>query len=187
MSRSEQRAKLVELAKLIWERLKASEPSLPQNAIAALNRPVLVGHLRWVLAILLAAALAANRTGSDEGNDLVVALGLQPSLIRVLMAEMGAGWVVAQLDERLVAMRGLPQALLDRDDAGAERILSAAVAGGLAEWAESPDVLAVAGAISRRWPDPSSGQPSAWGEPPDERLKRFDSADYSARRRNRGR
>lgn len=187
MSRSEQRAKLVELARVIWDRLRAAEPKLPPNAAAALNRPVYAGQLRWVLAVLIAAALGSNRMSSDESIDLIVSLGLQPSLIRVLMAEMGAGYVVAQLDGRLAALRGLPQALLDQDHEAATRILASAVGGGLAEWAESYEVIGVADAISKRWPDPSSGQRPIWGERPDEPGARFDSADYKTRRRNRER
>ena len=187
MSRSEQREKLVSLALLIWERLRAAESKLPTNALVTLNRPVYQGQLRWVLAVLIAAALGSNRTQSDEGSDLVVALGFQPSVIRALMAEMGAGWVVAQLDG-LATLRGLPQALLDKDDQAATRILTAAVSGGLAEWAERIEVIRLADAITKRWPDPSSGRPALWGERPDEPVTTsFDTADYSARRRYRGR
>lgn len=198
MSRSAQRAKLIELATVIWRALGVALPNLPQNTQAVLRRPVVDGDLRWVLSLVMAAALGINRSQRADVVELGRIRGLDPDLQRVLMAEMGAGYVVAQMDALLPRFAELPRVL---SSAKPEDIAAAVLrtvnawpdaARSLNDWLEGPDVLEAAWALVRRFPDPTSGRPSLWGEPPDmpsattpPRGEQFDRADYSARRKKR--
>jgi len=198
MSRSAQRAKLVELATVIWRALATALQSLPQNTQAVLRRPVVDGDLRWVLSLLMAAALGINRSQRADVAELGRIRGLEQDMQRVLMAEMGAGYVVSQMDALLPRFAELPSALnraKQEDIAGAlVRAVNAwpDAARSLNDWLESTEVLHAAWALVRRFPDPNAGRPSLWGEPPDapsattpQRGERFDHADYSARRKRR--
>jgi hypothetical protein len=198
MSRSEQRAKLVELATVIWRALGVALPSLPQNTQAVLRRPVVDGDLRWVLSLLLAAALGINRLQRTDVAALTRARGLEADVQRVLMAEMGAGYVVAQLDALLPRFAELPSALRNGKSDEVAGVLVRAVsawpdaARSLNDWLEGTEVLQAAWALVRRFPDPNAGRASLWGEVPDspsattpKRGDRFDHADYSARRKKR--
>jgi hypothetical protein len=198
MKRSEQRAKLIELATLIWRALGVALPSLPQNTQAVLRRPVVDGDLRWVLSLMMAAALGINRSQRADVAALGRVRGLEPDVQRVLMAEMGAGYVVAQLDALLPRLAELPRALISEREEDIATALVRAVsawpdaARPLNEWLESAEVLRAAWALVRRFPDPTAGRPSLWGEPPDmpsattpPRGEQFDRADYSARRQKR--
>ena len=198
MSRSAQRAKLVELAVVIWRALGVAMPSLPQNTQAVLRRPVVDGDLRWVLSLMMAAALGINRSQRADVAELGRGRGLEQDMQRVLMAEMGAGYVVAQLDALLPRFAELPRALISVKPDDIATALVRAVnawpdgARPLNDWLESTEVLQAAWALVRRFPDPNAGRPSLWGEPPDapsattpQRGERFDHADYSARRKKR--
>ena len=198
MSRSAQRAKLVELATLIWRTLDVALPRLPQNTQAVLRRPVVDGDLRWVLSLIMAAALGINRSQRADVAELGRVRSLEPDVQRVLMAEMGAGYVVAQLDALLTRFGELPRALTSAKQEDIAAALVHAVnawpdaARSLNDWLESTEVLHAASALVRRFPDPSAGRASLWGELPDapsattpQRGERFDHADYSARRKKR--
>jgi hypothetical protein len=198
MSRSEQRAKLVELASVIWRALCVAMASLPPNTQAVLRRPVVDGDLRWVLSLLLAAALGINRSQRPDVAVLIRARRLEPDVQRVLMAEMGAGYVVAQMDALLPRFAELPSALHNGKGEDLAAVLARAVgawpdaARSLNDWLEGAEVLQAAWALVRRFPAPDAGRASLWGEPPDspsattpKQGDRFDHADYSARRRKR--
>ena len=124
--------------------------------------------------------------------------GLEPDLQRVLMAEMGAGYVVAQLDPMLPRFTELAQALITSKQADIAEVLVRAVnawpeaARSLNDWLEGAEVLHAAEALVRRFPAPIAGRAALWGEPPDapsagtpRRGDRFDHGDYSARRKGR--
>ena len=198
MSRSEQRAKLVELATVIWRALGVAMASLPPNTQAVLRRPVVDGDLRWVLSLLLAAALGINRSQRPDVAALTRARGLEADVQRVLMAEMGAGYVVAQMDALLPRFAELPSALHNGKGEEIAALLARAVsawpdaARSLNDWLEGAEVLQAAWALVRRFPDPNAGRGPLWGELPDspsattpKRGDRFDHADYSARRKKR--
>lgn len=198
MSRSEQRAKLVELTTVIWRALGIAMASFPPNTQAVLRRPVVDGDLRWVLSLLLAAALGINRSQRTDVAALTRARGLEADVQRVLMAEMGAGYVVAQLDALLPRFAELPSALRNGKSDEIAGVLARAVnawpdaARSLNDWLEGAEVLQAAWALVRRFPDPNAGRASLWGEVPDspsattpKRGDRFDHADYSARRKKR--
>ena len=198
MPRSEQRARLVELATVLWQAFGAALPSLPPNTQAVLRRPIVDSDLRWALSLMMAAALGINRSRRAEIAAVARARGLEPDLQRVLMAEMGAGYVVAQLDALLTRFGELPRALTSAKQEDIAAALVHAVnawpdaARSLNDWLESTEVLHAASALVRRFPDPSAGRASLWGEPPDapsartpQRGERFDRADYSARRKKR--
>jgi hypothetical protein len=198
MKRGEQRAKLVKLATLIWRALEGALPSLPQNTQAVLRRPVVNGDLRWALSLMMAAALGINRSQRADVAALMRARGLDSDVQRVLMAEMGAGYVVAQMDALLPRFAELPRALLSEKGEEIAAVIARAVntwpdaARSLNDWLEAVDVLHAAWALVRRFPDPNAGRASLWGEPPDtptavttQRGERFDHADYSARRKKR--
>jgi hypothetical protein len=198
MPRSEQRAKLVALATILWRAFGAALPSLPPNTQAVLRRPIVDSDLRWALSLMMAAALGINRSQRAEISAVARARGPEPDLQRVLMAEMGAGYVVAQLDALLTRFGELPRALTSAKQEDIAAALVHAVnawpdaARSLNDWLESTEVLHAASALVRRFPDPSAGRASLWGEPPDapsartpQRGERFDRADYSARRKKR--
>ena len=198
MSRSAQRAKLVELARVLWQAFGLALPKLPQNTQAVLRRPVVDGDLRWVLSLMMAAALGINRSQRADVAELGRIRGLDPDLQRVLMAEMGAGYVVAQMDSLLPRFAELPRVLTSAKQDDAASALARAVNGwpdaarSLNDWLEGADDLQAAWALVRRFPDPNAGRPSLWGEAPDapstttpKRGERFDHADYSARRKKR--
>jgi len=198
MKRSEQRARLLDLAALIWRAFGAALPSLPHNTQAVLRRPVVDGDLRWVLSLMMAAALGINRSQRADITDLIRDRGLDSDVQRVLMAEMGAGYVVAKLDALLPRFAALPRALISakQEDIAAALVLAVNAwpdaARPLNDWLESTEVLQSAWALVRRFPDPNAGRPSLWGEAPDtpivtppQRAERFDQADYSARRKKR--
>jgi hypothetical protein len=196
MPRSEQRAKLVALATILWRAFGAALPSLPPNTQAVLRRPIVDSDLRWALSLMMAAALGINRSRRAEIAAVARARGLEPDLQRVLMAEMGAGYVVAQLDPTLPRFTELPQALITSKQADIAEVLVRAVnawpeaARSLNDWIEGAEVLQAAEALVRRFPAPNAGRAALWGEPPDassagtpRRGDRFDHADYSARRK----
>lgn len=196
MPRSEQRARLVELATVLWQAFGAALPSLPPNTQAVLRRPIVDSDLRWALSLMMAAALGINRGQRAEIAALVRVRGLEPDLQRVLMAEMGTGYVIAQLDVMLPRFAELPQALITSKQADIAGVLVRAVhawpeaARSLNDWLEGAEVRQAAGALVRRFPAPNSGRAALWGEPPDapstgtpRRGDRFDHADYSARRK----
>ncbi|PSM31167.1 hypothetical protein [Haliangium sp. UPWRP_2] len=198
MSRSAQRAKLVELATVIWRAFGVALPKLPPNTQAVMRRPVVDGDLRWVLSLMIAAALGINRSQRADVAELGRVRGLEPDVQRVLMAEMGAGYVVAHIDTLLPRFAELPRALTSAKQDDIASALARAVNGwpdaarSLNDWLEGPDVLEAAWALVRRFPDPNAGRPSLWGEAPDapstttpKRGERFDHADYSARRKKR--
>ena len=198
MSRSAQRAKLVELATVLSRALGVALPSLPQNTQAVLRRPVVDGDLRWVLSLLMAAALGINRSQRADVAELGRIRGLEPDVQRVLMAEMGAGYVIAQMDALLPRFAALPIVLTHTKQEDIAAALVRAVnawpdaARSLNDWLESTEVLQAAWALVRRFPEPNAGRASLWGEPPDapsaktpQRGERFDHADYSARRKRR--
>ena len=198
MPRSEQRAKLVALSTVLWRAFGAALPSLPPNTQAVLRRPIVDSDLRWALSLMMAAALGINRSRRAEIAAVARARGLEPDLQRVLMAEMGAGYVVAQLDPTLPRFTELPRALTSAKQEDIAAALVHAVnawpdaARSMNDWLESTEVLHAASALVRRFPDPSAGRASLWGEPPDapsattlQRGERFDRADYSARRKKR--
>lgn len=196
MSRSAQRAKLVELATLLWRGFGVALPSLPPNTQAVLRRPVGDGDLRWVLSLMIAAALGINRSQRVDVAELGRVRGLESDIQRVLMGEMGAGYVVAEMEAILPRFAELPQVLTKQGDIAT--VLTRAVnswpdaARSLNNWLESAEVLQAAWALVRRFPDPNAGRAPLWGEPPDApstttplRAERFDHADYSARRKQR--
>ena len=198
MSRSAQRAKLVELATLIWRAIGVALPRLPQNTQAVLRRPVVDGDLRWILSLMMAAALGINRSQRPEVAEMGHVRGLEQDMQRVLMAEMGAGYVIAQMDALLPRFAELPRvlAIAKQEDIAAALVRSVNAwpdaARPLNDWLESTEVLQAAWALVRRFPDPNAGRTSLWGEPPDalssttpKRGERFDHADYSARRKKR--
>jgi hypothetical protein len=198
MPRSEQRAKLVALATILWRAFGAALPSLPPNTQAVLRRPVVDSDLRWALSLMMAAALGINRSQRAEIAALARVRVLEPDLQRVLMAEMGAGYVVAQLDPMLPRFAELPLALSRSKQADIAEVLVRAVnawpeaARSLNDWLEGAEVLQAAEALVRRFPAPNAGRAALWGEPPDapsagtpRRGDRFDHGDYSARRKGR--
>jgi hypothetical protein len=198
MPRSEQRAKLVELATILWRAFGAALPSLPPNTQAVLRRPIVDSDLRWALSLMMAAALGINRSQRAEIAAVAHVRGLEPDLQRVLMAEMGTGYVVAQLDPMLPRFAELPQALITSKQADIAEVLVRAVnawpeaARSLNDWLEGAEVLQAAEALVRRFPAPNAGRTPLWGEPPDapsagtpRRGDRFDHGDYTARRKGR--
>ena len=198
MPRSEQRARLVELATVLWQAFGAALPSLPPNTQAVLRRPVVDSDLRWALSLMIAATLGINRSQRAEIAAVARVRGLEPDLQRVLMAEMGAGYVVAQMDTLLPRFAELPGALTSAkpDDVAAALVRAVNAwpdaARSLNDSLESAEVLQAAWALVRRFPDPNAGRAPLWGEPPDaprettpQRAERFDHADYSARRKGR--
>ena len=173
-------------------------PSLPQNTQAVLRRPMVDGDLRWVLSLMMSAVLGINRSQRADVAELGRVRGLEPDVQRVLMAEMGAGYVVAQMDALLPRFAELPRvlAIAKQEDIAAALVRSVNAwpdaARPLNDWLESTEVLQAAWALVRRFPDPNAGRPSLWGEAPDtpivtppQRGERFDQADYSARRKKR--
>ena len=195
MSRSEQRAKLLALATQIWTAFGVAMQQLPHNTQVTLKRAVVDSDVRWVLSLVLAAAIGINRGQQRESAALAKVRGLSSETFRMLMADMGAGFVAADAERWLVRMPALPLAL------AADRIDQAAIAltqmlnaipdqqRALTDWLESDEFLSVGWATVRRFPEPGYGRPSLWSEIPDDLLpapkaargERFDRAEYSAR------
>ena len=199
MSRSEQRAKLVELATEIWTAFRLALPSLPQNTQAVLERRAVDSDMRWVLSLVLAAALALNRAQQPEATTLQQGRGLDAGNIRMVLAEMGAGFVVLQADPLVQKMPALPRALAAGNVDGAAAALTEAIralpdqARSLNDWLRSAEVRDAAWALVNRFPEPHSGLAPRWSEAPDvasatptptsvsTRGERFDRADFGAR------
>lgn len=199
MSRSEQRAKLVELATEIWTAFRLALPSLPQNTQAVLERRAVESDMRWVLSLVLAAALALNRAQQPEATTLQQGRGLDAGNIRMVLAEMGAGFVVLQADPLVQKMPALPRALAAGNVDGAAAALIEAIralpdqARSLNDWLRSAEVRDAAWALVNRFPEPHSGLAPRWSEAPDvasttptptsvsTRGERFDRADFGAR------
>lgn len=199
MSQSEQRAKLVELATEIWMALRLALPSLPQNTQAVLGRRTVDSDLRWVLSLVLAAALAINRAQQPEATTLQRVRGLDAANIRMILAEMGAAFVVAQADPLIQKMPALPRALAAGNEEGAATALTDAIralpeqARSLNDWLRSAEVLDAAWALVNRFPEPHSGLAPRWSEAPDvasatpasTRGEQFDRADFGPRSHRR--
>lgn len=196
MSRSEQRAKLVELATEIWKALRLALPGLPQNTQAVLQRRTVDSDLRWVLSMVLAAALAINRAQQPEATTLQQVRGLDAANIRVVLAEMGAAFVVLQADPLVQKMPALPRALASGNEEGAATALTDVIcalpeqARSFNDWLRSTDVIDAAWALVNRFPEPHSGLTPRWSEAPDvtpasTRGERFDRADFGTRSHRR--
>jgi len=197
MSRSEQRAKLLMLATQIWTALGVALPKLPQNTQATLKRAVVDSDIRWVLSVVLAAAIGINRGQQRESAALAQSRGLSGETFRMLMADMGAGFVVAQAEPWLQRMPALPSALVAGQTEQAAAALTQMINSipdqqrAFTDWLESDEFLSVGWAAVRRFPEPGYGRPSLWSERPDDpvpaanaaRGERFDRADFSARHR----
>lgn len=199
MSRSEQRAKLVELASQIWMALRLALPSLPQSTQVTLRIRAVDSDMRWVLSLVLAAALAVNRAQQPEAAALQKARGLDATDIGRVLAEMGATHVVSQADPFVRRMPALPRALTAGNIDGAAAALTDAIRAlpeqgrALNDWLRSASLFDAAWALVNRFPEPHSGLAPRWSEAPDNvppqasstRGERFDRADYSARRTRR--
>ena len=61
--------------------------------------------MRWVLSLVLAAALSVNRGQQPEATALQQARGIDAADIRTVLAEMGAAFVVSQADPLVRKMR----------------------------------------------------------------------------------
>lgn len=196
MSRSEQRSKLVELATQIWMAFRLALPSLPQNTQAVLERRAVDSDIRWVLSLVLAAALAVNRSQQPEAIALQQGRGLDAANIRIVLAEMGAGLVVAQADPLVQKMPALPRALTSGSIDRAAAALSDAIRAlpdqgrALNDWLRSTEMIDAAWALVNRFPEPQSGLAPRWSEAPDSppaptstRGEQFDRADYGSRRK----
>ena len=96
---------------MMWRAFGVALPKLPPNTQAVLRRPVVDGDLRWVLSLMMAAALGINRSQRADVAELGRVRGLEPDVQRVLMAEMGAGYVVAHMDTLLPRFAELPRVL----------------------------------------------------------------------------
>lgn len=189
MSSAVQRAKLIELATQIWLAFRLALPSLPQNTRAVLERRAVDSDMRWVLSLVLAAALAVNRSEQPEATSLQQERGLDAANIRIVLAEMGAGFVVAQADPLLQKMLALPRALatgsIDRAAAALSDAIRALPEQGRAlnDWLRSSEMIDAAWALVNRFPEPQSGLAPRWSEAPDSpptstRGERFDRADF---------
>ncbi len=199
MSRSEQRAKLVELATQIWMAFRLALPSLPQNTQAVLQRRAVDSDMRWVLSLVLAASLAINRLQQPEATTLQQVRGLDSTNIRMVLAEMGAAFVVAQADPFVRQMPALPRALVNGNLDGAATALTDAIRAlpeqgrSLNDWLGSAEVLDAARALVNRFPEPHRGLTPRWSEAPDvapaipssTRGERFDRADFDPRSKRR--
>jgi len=197
MSRSRQRAKLVELATQIWLALRIALPSLPQQIQVVLQLRAVDSDMRWVLSLVLAAALSVNRGKQPEATALQQARGIDAADIRTVLAEMGASFIVSQADPLVRKMPALPRALSTGNLDGAATALSDAVhalpadAQALSAWLRSPEFRDAAWALVNRFPEPHSGLAPRWSEAPDPapvpstRGERFDRADFAARSRRR--
>jgi hypothetical protein len=195
MSRSEQREKLVELATQIWMAFRLALPSQPQNTQAVLERRAVDSDMRWVLSLVLAAALAINRSQQSEATALQAVHGLDAANIRIVLAEMGAGLVVAQADPLVQKMPALPRALATGSIDKAAAVLIDAIrvlpdqGRALNDWLRSAEMIDAAWALVNRFPEPQSGLAPRWSEAPDSpppsqrstRGERFDRADFGQR------
>ena len=135
MSRSAQRAKLVELATQIWLAFRLALPSLPQNTRAVLERRAVDSDMRWVLSLVLAAALAVRR-GSRRRTPAGIAPLPRRNSTRPAMP-------------RMVVLSGHPLRA-GGDRPGAEQLGRAVQAHGAARLADQEVDLAVAVQIRRR-------------------------------------
>lgn len=197
MSRSEQRAKLIELATQIWLALRIALPSLPQQIQVVLQLRAVDSDMRWVLSLVLAAALSVNRGEQPEATALQQARGIDAADIRMVLAEMGAAFVVSQADPLVRKMPALPRALGTGNLDGAATALSDAIralpagAQALSDWLRSPEFWDAAWALVNRFPEPQSGLAPRWSEAPDAapapstRGERFDRADFAPRSKRR--
>jgi hypothetical protein len=198
MSRSEQRAKLVDLATQIWLALHIALPSLPQHIQVVLQLRAVDSDMRWVLSLVLAAALSVNRGEQPEATALQQARGIDAAEIRTVLAEMGAAFVVSQADPLVRKMSALPRALSTGNLDGAATALSDAIhalpagAQALSDWLRSAEFRDAAWwALVNRFPEPHSGLAPRWSEAPDvapapsTRGERFDRADFAARSKRR--
>jgi hypothetical protein len=194
MSRSEQRAKLLALATQIWTAFGVAMQQLPHNTQVTLKRAVVDSDVRWVLSLVLAAAIGINRGQQRESAALAKVRGLHSETFRMLMADMGAGFIVAEADLWLQRTPGLPSALTTGQLDQAATVLTQMINAlpdqrVLTDWLEGNEFLSVGWAAVRRFPAPGYGRPSLWAEIPDEpvptpkaaRGERFDRADFSAR------
>jgi hypothetical protein len=195
MSRSEQRAKLLALATQVWMAFGVALAKLPQNTQATLKRAVVDSDVRWVLSLVLAAAIGINRGQQRESAAMAQARGLSSETFRMLMADMGAGFVVAQAEPWLQRMPDLSSALAAGQTEQAAAALAQMINASpdhqreLTAWLEGDEFLSVGWAVVRRFPAPGYGRPSLWSERPDDPLpaakaargERFDRADFGAR------
>lgn len=193
MSRSKQRAKLVELATQIWLALRIALPSLPQHIQVVLQLRAVDSDMRWVLSLVLAAALSVNRGEQPEATALQQARGIDAADIRTVLAEMGAAFVVSQADPLVRKMPALPRALSTGNLDGAATALSDAIralpagAQALSDWLRRAEFRDAAWALVNRFPEPHSGLAPRWSEAPEAapapstRGERFDRADFAAR------
>lgn len=174
-------------------------PSLPQSTQVTLRIRAVDSDMRWVLSLVLAAALAVNRAQQPEAAALQKALGLDAADIGLVLTEMGAAFVVSQAEPFVRQMPALPRALAAGNLDGAAVALTDAVrkfseqGRSLNDWLRSGSVFDAAWALVNRFPEPHSGFAPRWSEAPDStpspapstRGEHFDRADYSARRARR--
>lgn len=190
MTRAEQRAKLIELATQIWLAFGIALPSLPTNTQAALRKRAVDSDVRWVVSLVLAAAIAVNRSQLPAAAMVQRARGLDAASVGELMAEMGTALVVTQADPLLRQLPELPRTLAEgRADAAAVALTNAIRAlpdeqRRFNDWLVGADLFDAAWPLVHRFPEPQSGRPPVWGEPPEStppstRGERFDRADYS--------
>lgn len=192
MSRIEQRAKLIELATQIWMALGIALPSLPRNTQAALHKRAVDSDIRWVVSLVLAAAMIINRSRMPAAATLQQARGLDATMGSTLMNEMGVAFVVTQADPLMRQIPELPRALAEgRFDEAASALINAIRAlpdeqRRLNDWLVGRELFDAAWPLVHRFPEPQSGRPPVWGEPaesdpatvPSTRGERFDRADY---------
>jgi hypothetical protein len=192
VSRTEQRAKLIELARQIWMALGLALPNLPPNTQAALRKRALDSDVRWVVSLVLAAAMAINRSRMPAAATLQQGRGFDATMVANLMAEMGVAFVVTQADPLMRQIPELPRALAEGSMDGAAAALTLAIRAlpdnqrRLNDWLVGADLFDAAWPLVHRFPEPQSGRPPVWGEPaesdavtmPSTRGERFDRADY---------
>lgn len=167
-SAKDQRGRLVELATLIWRGFALALPQLGPNERADLRRRVGHSDLRWVLSLVLAAALVIHRAQNVNAT-AARWFGLDGEIIAALMAGMGCTGVVGQAERFLVQDAGLDRKLTDRNVDGVATALVGWVQSlrgqdGLANWLTGADLRDAGWALVRRFPEPYSGHPADWGE-----------------------
>lgn len=192
MSRTEQRAKLIDLATQIWMALGLAMPNLPPNTQAALRKRAVDSDVRWVFSLVLSAAMAINRSRMPTAATLQQVRGFDATVVGTLMAEMGAAFVVTQADPLMRQIPELPRTLTEGSMDGAAAALTLAIRSlpdnqrRLNDWLVGADLFDAAWPLVHRFPEPQSGRPPVWGEPaesdpatvPSTRGERFDRADY---------
>jgi len=189
MTRAEQRAKLIELATQIWLAFGIALPSLPTNTQAALRKRAVDSDVRWVVSLVLAAAMAINRSQLPAAAMLQQARGLDATIVSELITEMGSAFVVTQADPLVRQLPELPRTLAEGRVDGAAVALTNAIRAlpdeqrRLNAWLVGADLFDAAWPLVHRFPEPQSGRPPVWGEPveitsPSTRGERFDRADY---------